>query len=72
MADKVRIGVIGTGQIGKRHVQRYSEIPEAELVALCDIRGDEVARVAQMHDDYSIYLDFHELLARDDIQSVHV
>jgi predicted dehydrogenase len=72
MADKVRIGVIGTGQIGKRHVQRYSEIPEAELVALCDIRGDEVARVAQMHDVSSIYLDYHELLARDDIQSVDV
>ena len=63
---------VGTGQIGKHHIRRYSEIPEAELVALCDIREDEATRVADYHGVPSVYVDYHDLLARDDIQSVDV
>ena len=33
MQDKVRVGIIGVGQIGKFHVQTYKETPEAEIVA---------------------------------------
>ena len=47
MSDKIRIGIIGVGQIGKVHVQRYKDVPEAEIVAICDIREDEAQRVAQ-------------------------
>ena len=72
MADKVRIGIIGTGQIGKAHIRRYAEILEAEIVALCDIREDEVGRVAAEHGVSATYTDYHQLLARDDIQAVDV
>jgi predicted dehydrogenase len=72
MPDKIRIGIIGVGQIGKHHVQRYKEIPEAEIVAICDIREDEAQRVAQTIGAPAIYLDYRDLLARDDIQSVDV
>ncbi len=47
--DKVRIGVIGVGQIGKRHIANYKDVPEAEIVAIADVRADEAARVAQEH-----------------------
>jgi len=72
MTDKVRIGIIGVGQIGKHHVQRYKEIPEAEIVAICDIRADEAQRVAATIGSPTIYADYRDLLARDDIQSVDV
>ena len=70
--DKVRIGIIGVGQIGKRHVERYQDIPEAEIVAIADIRVDEASRVAHKHGISTTYTDYRELLARDDIQSVDV
>lgn len=72
MTDKVRIGIIGVGQIGKHHLRTYADIPEAEVVAVADLRADEAARVAQERNIPSVYTDYRELLARDDIQSVDV
>lgn len=72
MSKKIRIGIIGTGQIGKRHVQGYQDIPEAQIVAVCDLREDEARRVAAEHDIPDVYTDYHEMLERDDIDSVDV
>jgi predicted dehydrogenase len=72
VSDKVRIGVIGVGQIGKHHLRQYREVPEAEIVAVADIREDEARRVAQEFGVPDVYTDYRELLQRDDIQSVDV
>jgi predicted dehydrogenase len=72
MADKVRVGIIGVGQIGKAHVRNYQQIPEAEIVAVADILEDEARRVAKQYDIPHVYTDYHELLQRDDIESVDV
>ena len=34
MSDTVKIGVIGTGIIGKAHIRRYADIPGAQVVAV--------------------------------------
>jgi len=72
MPDKVRIGVIGTGIIGKSHIRTYADIPEAEIVAIADLREDEAQRVAQEFKIPSVYTDYQQLLARTDIQAVDV
>jgi predicted dehydrogenase len=71
-SDRIRVGLIGTGQIGKSHVRRYQDIPEAEIVALADLREDEARRVAAQYNIPSVYSDYHEMLRRDDIDSVDV
>ena len=72
MADKVRIGVIGVGQIGKSHLRNYSEIDGAEIVAVADINDAEAQRVADLHAIPNVYTDFRDLLQRDDIEAVDV
>jgi len=72
MVDKVGLGIIGTGQIGKHHIRRYKEIPEANIVAVCDLRKDEAERVAQEYGIPHVYSDYKELLKREDITSVDV
>ncbi|MER3406273.1 MAG: gfo/Idh/MocA family oxidoreductase [Chloroflexota bacterium] len=72
MAEKVRIGIIGVGQQGERHVQGYQSIPEAEVVAIADLREDVAQRVAQQHGVPYVYTDYRQLLARDDIVSVDI
>lgn len=72
MDEKVRIGIIGTGQIGKHHLRTYGKISEAEVVAACDLREDELHRVAKEFDISNVYTDYHEMLQRDDIDSVDV
>lgn len=34
--ERLRVAVIGTGSIGRNHARVFSELPEVELVAVCD------------------------------------
>ena len=69
---KIRIGSIGVGQIGKRHLERYDTIEDAEVVAIADTNQAELERVAEKHDIPHTYTDFRELFKRDDIEAVDV
>ncbi|UCC51559.1 MAG: Gfo/Idh/MocA family oxidoreductase, partial [Anaerolineaceae bacterium] len=70
--NPVRVGVIGTGQIGKFHLNSYQEIPGADVVGVVDIDEAEVQRVAEHFGVADCYTDFRQLLARDDIDAVDV
>ncbi|MCJ7700082.1 MAG: Gfo/Idh/MocA family oxidoreductase [Anaerolineales bacterium] len=72
MTDKIRIGCIGVGQIGKHHLENYSKIQGAELVALADINETELNRVGDLTGIHNRYTDFKKMLERDDIQAVDV
>ncbi|MBN1246686.1 MAG: Gfo/Idh/MocA family oxidoreductase [Anaerolineae bacterium] len=72
MADKVRIGIIGVGQIGKHHLRRYREIEAAEVVALADIDVPEGQRVAEEFGIPNIYTNGYKMLERDDLDAVDV
>lgn len=73
MGNPIRIGVIGVGQIGKHHLNTYTQkIPDAEIVAVADINAAELARVADLYKIPNTYSNFRELLQRDDIQAVDV
>jgi predicted dehydrogenase len=72
MSDEVRLGIIGTGQIGKRHIQRYDTVPRARMVAVCDVNEQEATRVARQHGIPQVLTDFREMLAMEDIVAVDV
>lgn len=68
----VRVGIIGLGQIGQRHLQQYSAIEGADVVAIADVDGDKVAQALARHPVTHAFRDFRELLARDDVDAVDV
>ena len=70
--ERVRVGVIGVGQIGKHHLDNYKKIPDAEVVAIADVNAAEAERVGGLYGVPNVYTDFRQLLARDDIQAVDV
>ncbi len=49
MAETIKIGVIGVGQIGKAHVTGYAAMPDVEIVAIADVNEAEARRVAEQH-----------------------
>ena len=54
MSEKINIAVIGTGRMGSVHVGNLvNRIPEANLVALCDIKLDVVQAGQTMGDQTS-------------------
>ncbi|MGC9468765.1 MAG: Gfo/Idh/MocA family protein [Anaerolineae bacterium] len=72
MAEKIRVGMIGVGQIGKSHLRRYQEIADAEIVALADVDEAEGQRVAEAFKIPHVYTDFRKMLERDDLHAVDV
>lgn len=72
MKNEIRIGVIGVGQIGKKHLEQYQKVPGAQVVAVADIHKEEADRVAAAHGIAAVYRDFRDLLRRDDIEAVDV
>jgi len=72
MADTVKIGMIGVGQIGKHHVGGYGKIPEAEIVAIADVNQEEAKRVAEGIGVRHVFSDFRDLLAMDEVDAVDV
>jgi len=81
MSDEVKLGIIGVGQIGKRHLEQYRgtsrlmplpPVPDARIIAACDINEEELERVAKEYDIPHTFTDFRELLAMDEIVAVDV
>jgi predicted dehydrogenase len=70
--ELVRIGMIGVGQIAKQHLENYSRMDAASVVAAADINEQELLRVADRYNIPSTYGDFRKLLERDDIDAVDV
>ncbi|MBE3066222.1 MAG: inositol 2-dehydrogenase [Chloroflexi bacterium] len=71
MNRKVKIAVIGTGRMGSVHVRNIArQIPEADLVAICDIRLEVAQAVADGLDIQRVVKDYHELLADPEIEAI--
>ena len=71
MKDRLSIGIIGTGRIGSFHTRNLVRlIPEANLVAACDIRLEVARAVAEPLGIRRITPDYRELLADEEIEAV--
>ena len=66
-----RIGIIGSGAIAQNHVIGYRKAG-AKIVALCDVNPGTLAQRQQEWEIADGHTDFHELLARDDIDAVSI
>ena len=78
--DKVRIGYVGVGGQGTSHVRNLSKIKGAEIVAVCDLFPERVARAQKIVQDAGFpkpdgysngEYDYKNLCARDDIDLVY-
>jgi predicted dehydrogenase len=72
MKDKIRIGMVGVGQIGKHHLNNYQKIEAAEVVAIADIDEAEAKRVSELYKIPHMYFSLWEMLKRDDLDAVDV
>ncbi|MFB3882380.1 MAG: Gfo/Idh/MocA family protein [Armatimonadota bacterium] len=71
MADKVKIGIIGVGQIGTHHLEVYEKLP-VEIVAAADVSDEALKRASERFGIKKTFKDFRELLKMDEIVAVDV
>lgn len=75
MSDKVRMGMIGCGGISGGHIRRTLEIPEADIVALCDISDASIERITTAIPeikDLPVYEDYREMMDKVPMDAVQI
>jgi predicted dehydrogenase len=58
--------VIGCGYVSQYHLEAWTRVPEARLVAVCDRDHQRVARAAARVPGASLYTDASELFEREE------
>ncbi len=67
--QKIKVGFIGCGGIGQRHLRNIDKIPEVEVVATCDINKEAAERVALSH-HCPTFTDYHEMIRKIKLDAV--
>lgn len=68
----IRVGVIGAGGISHIHLRTLTALPDVKVIAIADVvRSNAQMRADQFHIP-SVFEDYHDLLALDEIEAVHV
>ena len=70
MENIVRLGVIGAGAFSGSHLAGIGLAKNCKVVAIADIDEAKAKAKAAQYNIPDYYTDYHELLARDDIDAV--
>ena len=68
---KLKCAVVGTGYLGKFHAEKYSSLPDCELVAVVDINEEAAKAVAHQYGAMAL-TDYQPLLGEVDAVSIVV
>ena len=72
--EKIRLGIIGCGNIGKVHTDNIvgGSCPEVELSAVCDLKKERLDEILEKKADVSVFYDAEEMMDSGKIDSVLV
>ncbi len=71
MADKVRIGFVGVGNMGQcAHLKNYAQLPECEVVAIAEVRPKLARAVAQRYNVPRVYPTGEDMLASETLDGI--
>ena len=72
-SSKLGVGVVGTGRIGKLHIQHLSQdIPEAEVIAICSLDSESVETLSQQYNISEATTNYKKLLTNPQIDAILV
>jgi predicted dehydrogenase len=72
MGNKLRIGFAGAGAISQYHLAGWSQTPEAEVVALCDIYEARARAKAEEFGIRKVYTDFRAMIDGEALDAVDI
>jgi predicted dehydrogenase len=69
-APPLRIALVGLGYWGPNYARILSELPGAQLTAVCDQRAERLSMIEQRYGSVATCTTVDDLLARDDVDAV--
>jgi predicted dehydrogenase len=70
--ERVRIGIVGTGNVAPLNVAGYLEHPRCDVVAVCDPREDKARALATEWGVPKVYVALDDLLADPGVDAVEI
>lgn len=70
--EKIKIGIIGTGNISRAHIKSYLKNPNVELYAFCDIHEGRLYEAGKEFGIERLYTNLDEMLALPELDAVSV
>lgn len=67
---KLRVGLVGTGMIGKQHAEAIGRIPGIELVAITESNKDLLEK-QKAYFRVNAYADYKEMIANESLDVIH-
>lgn len=67
----LKVGIVGTGGISQSHLTGWAAVPEAKLVAACDIRAEQVDPVGEKY-GCRVYYDLDEMLKGEELDVLDI
>jgi UDP-N-acetylglucosamine 3-dehydrogenase len=68
---KIKVGVIGTGRWGKKHIQEYSKMRDVEVTWISDIVENNLKQCKKQYNIENVTTNYNEVLSSD-IESVSI
>ena len=72
MSGKIKIGIIGVGNIAGTHIRAYLKNHNVEIYAFCDINEEQLKKMGEEFGIERLYTDVNEMLALTEIDAVSV
>ena len=72
MMKKLRVGFAGAGAISQYHLVGWSEMADAQVVAICDIDEAKASAKAQAFGIPVVYTDFRAMIERENLDAVDI
>lgn len=70
--EKKRVGVIGSGMIGKLHVEALRRIPCVEVVSLAEMNEALGRKMAEELAIPTFYTDYKKMIENEKLDCVHI
>ena len=68
--DRVKVAVVGCGYWGQNLIRNFAELPDVEVVAVCDFNLNTLARTKRRYPAVDLRQDLHQILTDPHIQAV--
>ena len=69
--EKLRVGVVGTGYLGKFHAEKYARMDDVDLVGIVDINKSQAEKIAKKY-SVKAYASHKDILDKVDAASIVV
>jgi predicted dehydrogenase len=70
--DPIKVGIVGCGYWGVNYIRVFEELPDSQVVAVCDVRRDRLDWVRSRYRTMGTYADLDDMLNSLDLDVVVV